>query len=59
MQQLVRLEEHLTAVRSRLVKSTGQGEEMLAMFDGITSCLAAIAAEVAMLRQDLKDKDGA
>ncbi len=59
MQQIALLEEHLGAARARLAQSRGQGDEMLAMFDGVTSCLAAIAAELAMLRQDLKDRDDA
>ena len=56
MEQIARLDDHLTNVRARLLKGGGQTDEMIALFDGLTSCLATIAAEVAMLRQDLKDR---
>lgn len=59
MKQIVILEKHLEETRKRLSGAMGQNEEFLAMYDGLTACLSAIAAELAMLREDMKRRDDA
>ncbi|WJS98199.1 hypothetical protein [Novosphingobium humi] len=50
------LEKQISNARSNLVRADGQNEEMLAMFDGITSCLATVAIEIAKLRVAIEEK---
>ena len=44
------LEDYVVAARRRMERASGQHEEMLAMFDGLTGCLSSIAGELALLR---------
>jgi hypothetical protein len=59
MENIAKLDDKLSAIRSRMLKGNGQSDEMLAMFDGITSCLVAIATEVAGVRRQLESQDEA
>lgn len=56
MEQIMHLDQKLAVARSNLARANGQNEEMLAMFDGITSCLATVAIEVAKLRAAIEEK---
>ena len=56
MEQIMDLQERLAIARTNLARANGQGEEMLAMFDGITSCLWTVAIEVAKLRAAIEEK---
>lgn len=49
----------LKAARSRMAQASGTNDEMLAMFDGITVCLAAVVEELADINDTLRDRANA
>ena len=53
------LEDYVVAARGRMQRANGQGEEMLAMFDGLTGCLSSIAGELALLRAAIEKQSNA
>jgi hypothetical protein len=52
-----KLEDYVAAARRRMERASGQNEELLALFDGLTGCLSSIAGELALLRNAIEKRN--